>query len=83
VKIENPVFIIGHPRSGTTFLHSILTPTEEFLIFKDWELNHPSLTMRKILKHSKALRIFFSFLSDLRFSPYRIKNEIITRKKSG
>lgn len=72
VKIEKPIFIIGHPRSATTFLHTILTTTEEFLIFKDWELNHPSLTLRKILQDSKTLRIFFSLISDLRFSPYRI-----------
>ena len=83
VKITSPIFIIGHPRSGTTFLHTLLTPTKEFLVFKDWELNHPSLTMRKLLQKSKLLRILFSLISDLRFSPYRIRNEIIKSNEHG
>ncbi len=80
VKIVNPIFIIGHPRSATTFLHELLTPTKEFLVFKDWELNHPSLTIRKLLKNSKTVRIFFSLISDLRFSPYRIMESIRKKK---
>lgn len=83
VKIENPIFIIGHPRSGTTFLHTLLTPTKEFLVFKDWELNHPSLTIRKFLQNSRMLRTLFSLLSDLRFSPHRIKAEIKKNSKEG
>lgn len=80
VKIEKPVFIIGHPRSGTTFLHTLLTPTEEFLVFRDWEMNHPSLTVRKFLQHSRMLRILFSLISDLRFSPYRIMRQFKKKK---
>jgi hypothetical protein len=82
VEIKEPVFIIGHPRSGTTFLHTLLTSTEEFLVFKDWELNHPSLTIRKLLKHSRMFRILLSSISDLRFSPYRLKAEL-KRNKEG
>ncbi len=83
IKIKKPVFIIGHPRSGTTFLHTLLTPTEEFLVFKDWELNHPSLTIRKFLKHSRMVRIFISLISDLRFSPYRIIRQFKKKKEDN
>ncbi len=50
VKIKNPVFIIGNPRSGTSFLHCLLTQTEDFVSFKTWEIYFPSLTARIIIK---------------------------------
>ena len=50
VEIENPVFIIGHPRSGTTFFHRLMLKTDEFLSFKSWHLQFPSLTARKLFK---------------------------------
>ncbi len=28
VEIKQPVFIIGHPRSGTTFMHKLFTQTD-------------------------------------------------------
>jgi hypothetical protein len=49
VEIKQPIFIIGHPRSGTTFFHRLMLKTEEFVSFKAWELTFPSLTARKIL----------------------------------
>lgn len=50
VEIKNPVFIIGNPRSGTSFLHGLLTQTEEFVSFKTWEIFFPSLTARVFIK---------------------------------
>ena len=50
VEVRNPVFIIGHPRSGTTFLHRVLTQTDEFCAFEAWEILLPSLVTRKIFK---------------------------------
>lgn len=49
-QVKNPVFIVGHPRSGNTFLHKLLTQTDEFLAFKTWEIILPSLTSRTLLK---------------------------------
>ncbi|MBC2694299.1 MAG: sulfotransferase [Desulfobacteraceae bacterium] len=49
IKIEKPIFIIGHPRSGTTFLHRLLTQSQEFAVFEFWQLLFPSLVARKIL----------------------------------
>ncbi len=50
VPIERPVFILGHPRSGTTFLHRLLTCTDEHPAFRTWELLVPSLTARKLIR---------------------------------
>lgn len=47
--VDRPVFIIGHPRSGTTMLHRSLTSTGDFVVFKFWHLIFPSLTMRRVL----------------------------------
>ena len=48
VKIEAPVFIIGNPRSGTTFLHRILSRDHErFSAFKTWEILFPSVLQKK------------------------------------
>lgn len=82
VKIVQPVFIIGHPRSATTFLHTILTQTEEFLVFKSWELLNPSLTIRKLLRHSESLQTFFTLLIDLGYTPHRIRLAL-NHKKDG
>ena len=49
VVIKKPVFIIGHPRSGTTFLHRLIAD-DCFVEFKFWQIAFPSLTGRKILQ---------------------------------
>ncbi len=49
IKINKPIFIIGHPRSGTTFLHRLLTQTQEFVVFEFWHILFPSLVARKIV----------------------------------
>ena len=50
IKIEQPVFIIGHPRSGTTFIHHLFTRTDEMAAFKTWQLLFPAITARMIVK---------------------------------
>lgn len=50
VRVERPCFIIGAPRSGTTFFHRLLTQTDEFPHWQTWELLLPSLTARKLLR---------------------------------
>jgi hypothetical protein len=49
LSVDRPVFIIGHPRSGTTMLHRSLTSADDFVVFKFWHLLFPSLTSRKLL----------------------------------
>jgi hypothetical protein len=50
VEVKKPVFIIGHPRSGTTFLHRLFLQTNEMASFKSWHLFFPSLTLRFFLR---------------------------------
>lgn len=49
-QVKQPVFIIGNPRSGTTFLHRLLArDTRNFSSIHLWEiLFAPSVTQRKI-----------------------------------
>ncbi len=50
-EIREPIFIIGNPRSGTTFLHRLLYQDRStFTSFTVWELAlAPSITQRKII----------------------------------
>jgi len=52
IKIKQPVFIIGNPRSGTTFLQRTLArDTKNFLSMRTWEIfGSPSILMRKTLR---------------------------------
>ena len=50
IQVKKPIFIIGHPRSGNTFLHKLLTQTDEFVAFKTWHILFPSLTARFLVK---------------------------------
>jgi omega-hydroxy-beta-dihydromenaquinone-9 sulfotransferase len=57
VAVRKPVFILGHPRSGTTFLQLLLTQTAEFCAFAAWEIFVPSLTARALVRRAMARRI--------------------------
>ena len=50
VRIKEPVYIVGNPRSGTTFLQRLLAKDEEmFSTMRTWEmLLAPSVTMRRL-----------------------------------
>jgi LPS sulfotransferase NodH len=50
VNVRQPVIIIGHPRSGTTFIHHLFTQTNEMAAFTTWQLLFPAITARKIVK---------------------------------
>lgn len=47
--IDRPIFIIGNPRSGTTFLHRLLLGAGDLAAFELWEMLFPSITARKLL----------------------------------
>ena len=53
--IREPVFIVGVPRSGTTFLHRLLARDEEqFTSMKFWEiLFAPSIIQKKIYNNHR------------------------------
>ncbi|MFV8750145.1 sulfotransferase [Nannocystaceae bacterium ST9] len=48
--LDRPVFLIGHLRSGTTFLHRWLTETFPFRSLLLWEMVFPALTARLLLR---------------------------------
>lgn len=48
-QVRNPVFIIGHARSGTTLTHRLMGADGRFSAFKYWELLLPSLTEKKLV----------------------------------
>ncbi len=76
VKIEKPVFIIGHPRSATSFFHALLTSSGDFLSFKNWEIYNPSIVGKKMFGSFRMLQLLSQFISDFRYTPYRIEKEI-------
>jgi len=52
VQIREPVFILGNPRSGTTFLHRLLAKDEQtFTCTRMWEaLAAPSVAQRRVVQ---------------------------------
>ncbi len=48
VQIQNPVFIMGHPRSGTTFFQKRVHDSGKVSMFTTWEIALPSILQRKI-----------------------------------
>ncbi len=50
IPIDRPVFIVGNPRSGTTFLHRLLLGAgDDLAAFELWEMLFPAITARKLL----------------------------------
>lgn len=50
-RVERPVFIVGHARSGTTLAHRLLAADgETFSYFLYWEMFFPSLLQKKIIR---------------------------------
>ena len=50
VRVQKPVFIIGHARSGTSLMHRLMTGDERFSWFMTYELFVPSLVQRKLIR---------------------------------
>jgi omega-hydroxy-beta-dihydromenaquinone-9 sulfotransferase len=48
--IDRPIFIIGNPRSGTTFLHRFLAEQGDVVGFRVYEMLIPSLTGQLLLE---------------------------------
>jgi hypothetical protein len=50
-EINQPVFIVGNARSGTTFFHRLLCGDEaRFTYFRMWELLFPSVIQKKVIR---------------------------------
>jgi hypothetical protein len=48
LPLERPIFILGNPRSGTTFMHRFLLGSGELAAFELWEMLLPAITARRI-----------------------------------
>ncbi|HPM76002.1 MAG TPA: sulfotransferase [bacterium] len=48
LSLDRPVFILGNPRGGTTFLHRFLLNTDRLCAFELWEMLFPAITARKL-----------------------------------
>ena len=50
-EVRNPIFIIGHARSGTTLLHRLMLADEgRYAFFRAWEMAFPSLLEKKCIR---------------------------------
>lgn len=50
-RVERPVFIVGHARSGTTLAHRLLAADQRtFSYFLYWEMFFPSLLQKKVIR---------------------------------
>ena len=47
--LDRPVFVLGNPRSGTTFMHRFLLHTGELCAFELWEMMFPPIVARRLL----------------------------------
>jgi len=64
--IDRPIFIVGMPRTGTTFLHTLLAQDPRFRVVRTWEAMYPIPaphadayeTDRRIGRAARALSIF-------------------------
>jgi hypothetical protein len=80
-KVEKPVFIVGHARSGTTLMHRLMSADgDRFSHFLYWEMFFPSLLQKKLIRglgnlDEKLLAGFFKrklqVWDDKTFGPYR------------
>jgi len=48
LPIEKPIFILGNPRSGTTFLHRFLLNSGSLCAYELWEMLFPAVSTRKL-----------------------------------
>ena len=49
-KLENPIMIVGNPRSGTTFLHRYLVKNGIGVGSQLWQMLYPSILLQKLIK---------------------------------
>jgi omega-hydroxy-beta-dihydromenaquinone-9 sulfotransferase len=80
-KVERPVFIVGHARSGTTLVHRLLAADgDTFSYFLYWEMFFPSLLQKRIIQAigyldqkwlGRAMNRRLVAWDDKTFGPYR------------
>lgn len=85
-QVKQPVFIVGHARSGTTLMHRLMAADgEKFSYFLYWETFFPSLLQKKIIRGlgwldqrllGGAIKQKLVVWDDKTFGPYRHAHDI-------
>ncbi len=87
IEVRKPVFIVGLPRSGTTFMHRLLSRDEKkFTSMKLWEITFaPSITQKKMFCLLSSIdRLFGGYLKKLLLAvEKRIFKKLHTMHPSG
>ena len=68
ISLQQPIFMVGHARSGTTLTHRLLSEDESrFSTFKLYELFFPSLLQKKFIRGVAKLDslLFFNALGKM------------------
>lgn len=92
-NIEQPIFIVGNFRSGTTLLHRLLAKDEHFTGMKSWEIYvAPSIVQRRFIRWimkinryigNPARRIINNFEKALREYSYMHKTGLSAVEEDG
>ncbi len=92
-RIEQPIFIVGNFRSGTTLLHRLLAKDERFTGMKSWEIYvAPSIVQRRFIRWimklnryigNPARRIINAFEKALREYSYMHKTGLNAVEEDG
>lgn len=56
IKIESPIFILGHWRSGTTLLHNLFSLDEQFGYANKFQISNPHVFLSREEKIAKRLK---------------------------
>jgi len=86
VDLKPPLFIVGNPRSGTTFLHRLMAEDGNgFFCFHAWEIMFPAIVQKKILGWlGRADRCLGSpFKRSILFLESRILKPLDTMHRTG
>jgi len=59
VQIKNPVFIIGNARSGTTYIHRLMSLDKNFSSFKAWEIMFLAVSVDRPRRSAICVWSFF------------------------
>jgi len=82
LELVEPVFIIGNPRSGTTFIQRVMSIDEtQFFFFRTWEIIFPAIIQKKILSLCGHLdrrmgRLFSNFIKRVEARTFQNLNKM-------